>query len=238
MAAAVAEEAAFNPGDHQARAPNQHRQRGAPQTQAPRQLPGEEQVAELAVLVGLLGIEGRLTIHHREARPAAQALQVAQARRQTHPTAGRAGIVDLRSGDHNPGGSARIKQRKKPLAERLVGEMVHRDGELVVLGGTAWLGGTGLLEAGIEHQGVDRRAPPQQLGGTVLDARQISEIAGGGVKGGGSPCSRRGHRSGAGLRGERLERGFTGALRQQPLHGGRRGGLVAARQGEGMARTE
>jgi hypothetical protein len=41
-------------------------------------------------------------------------------------------------------------------------EVVHGDGELVALGGTAWFGGPCLLEAGIEHQGVDRRAARQR----------------------------------------------------------------------------
>lgn len=97
-----------------------------------------------------------------------------------------------------------------------MGEVVHGDGELVALGGTAWFGGPGLLEAGIEHQGVDRRAARQQLGGAARNAGQVGEIADGSVKGG----------------------GFAGALRQQSLHGGRRGGLIPARQGEGMARLE
>ena len=124
--------------------------------------------------------------------------------------------MHLRGGDHHPGGAARIQQGKEPLAERLMGEVVHGDGELVALGGTAWFGGPGLLEAGIEHQGVDRGGALEQLGGAARNAGQVGEIADGSMK----------------------ARGFAGALRQQPLHGGRRGGLVPARQGEGMARLE
>ena len=119
-----------------------------------------------------------------------------------------------------------------------MGEVVHRDDELMALGGTAGFGSPGLLETGIEHQGVDRRAALEQLRGAALDAGQVGEIADGSVDGGGSPGPRRGHRSAAGLRGERLGRDFARAGRQKPLHGGHRGGLVPAGKSEGMARME
>ena len=58
-----------------------------------------------------------------------------------------------------------------------MGQVVHRQGELKALGRPARFAGTAVLQAGIEHQGVDWHALLQQRRCQLLHAGQIGQIA-------------------------------------------------------------
>mmetsp|Transcript_21168 Transcript_21168/g.53260 ORF Transcript_21168/g.53260 Transcript_21168/m.53260 type:complete len:228 (+) Transcript_21168:78-761(+) len=88
----VAEEA--GPGD-EPRAKAVHLHLGAPLIQAPLELPREQDVAELGVLVGLVGIIGA-AIDHLESRPLlSHAAQVAQGGAHPHAASRARGVVHL-----------------------------------------------------------------------------------------------------------------------------------------------
>ena len=176
MATAVAEEAPTIAGDDQARTPGDHRQRCARRLQLPVQIAGQQQVGQLAVFVGLLGMEGRGAIDHGGSGADLQALKVTQARRRSHPAPGGRGVMDLGGGDHHPRLAAPQEQGQQPLQQALVGQLVDRQGELEPLHRPARFAGAGVLEAGVEHQAVDGFLACQQFVDQALHRHQIGQV--------------------------------------------------------------
>ena len=90
-AAAFTEEAVLTAGDHQPRAPGDHRQAGI----VAGQFQPHQQVAELAVLVGLVGVEPLIAIHHPRSCTAAQSGQISQPCRPADASTARGRVVNL-----------------------------------------------------------------------------------------------------------------------------------------------
>ena len=181
VAAAVAEEASVAARDHQPGAPGEHRQEHALLPEPPLRLPCHQKVAEFAVFVSLLGIEAAAAIEHQRPRALAQPSKIPEAGRQPHLPSGASGVMHLRGGDHQPRCCAPQQQGQKLLQQGLVAQVVHGDGEFKPLGRPAGLGFAAVLQAGVEHQCVDRLPSCQQGLGAELDAAQISQVADGGI---------------------------------------------------------
>ena len=139
-------------------------------------LPRHQQIAELAVLVGPLGIE-QTAIEHRRAGALAQTGQLTQPSRFPHLAAGCGGVMHLRAGDHQPRRGAPQQQGEQALQQGLVGKVVHGDRELKTLHRPARFAGAAVLQAGVEHQAVDRLPSRQQVCCAALDAGEIAQVA-------------------------------------------------------------
>ena len=89
---------------------------------------GHQQIAELAVLVGLISIERAYAVHHGRPWPLVNALHRAESCRLANPPTSSGWVVHLRGGDDD--GSGAVLQS---FNQELMGQMVHRKGEFNAL---------------------------------------------------------------------------------------------------------
>ena len=84
--------------------------------------------------------------------------------------------MHLRAGDHQPRRLALQHQGQQALQQQLMGQVVHGDRELKTLRRPARFAGAAVLQAGVQHQAVDRLCRRQEIVGATLDAGEIRQI--------------------------------------------------------------
>ena len=165
--AAVTEEAPVLAGNHQSWTPADHRFIGL----AAAELEAHQQVAELAVLVGLVGIEGGDAVGHGGSGSHLQACHVTQPCRQPNPAATGAGVVHLRCRDHHT-----LCRCGQPLRQKLMGQVVHGQGQFDAGSISAGRGMAGVLHPCIEHEHINAGGLAVQGLGQIRHGLQIRQI--------------------------------------------------------------
>ena len=141
------------------------------------ELLGRDHVAQLAVLVGLAGLEGLVVRHgNRILEAGLEPRQIAEISRRRNGNLA-AELLGIRchgaEDDHTAGGVLRTLQGvQKQLDQEEMTEMVGGHGHLVTLRGTLRLLEAGLVDSGVADQGIDAVKRIDR----TLDAVEIAEI--------------------------------------------------------------